>query len=253
MRMKLISGLVVAVALGAAAHATEFVTNGGFETVSGASGSFEYDPLQPSTDHGVVTGWSTSPGTGYNILFNTATALTVQPLNRFSSSGQSQDLSAEPTNTGSFGIGNNFMALDGDSGVRGAFNQTINGLTAGQTYLLTFDWASVQLADRAGTTQEFLTVSLGGESHNTLTLTEATDVASLWNAVSMTFTATGPSEVLSFLSVGSPDGLPPMALLDNVSLTNTVPEPATWGLMLVGVAAVGASLRLRRRAAAAAA
>jgi hypothetical protein len=57
--------------------------------------------------------------------------------------------------------------------------------------------------------------------------------------------------VLSFLSTGTPGGDPPIAFLDNVSLTNTVPEPATWALMLVGVAAMGASLRLRRRAASA--
>jgi hypothetical protein len=35
-----------------------------------------------------------------------------------------------------------------------------------------------------------------------------------------------------------------MALLDNVSLT--VPEPATWAMMLVGFGAAGAGLRRRR-------
>ncbi len=149
------------------------------------------------------------------------------------------------------GIGSQFMALDGDSAVRGALEQNITGLVNGQTYTLTFDWAADQLADRSGTTTESLLVSLGSHSQSTVTLTQLSDTASLWYAVTMHFTATdGPNEVLSFLSMGTPDGQPPMALLDNVSLTNGVPEPATWGLMLVGVAAVGASLRMRRRAAA---
>ena len=60
MRMKLFSGLVMAVAFGAAAHAAEFVTNGGFETLAAGSpsGSFEYDSSFPSTA-GDVVGWAT--------------------------------------------------------------------------------------------------------------------------------------------------------------------------------------------------
>jgi hypothetical protein len=259
MRMKLLSGLVMAVAFGAAAHATEFVTNGGFETVSGSggfaapTGSFEYDPLQPATDHGVVNGWTVDPGVNaYNLLYTVSTALgPTEPLNRWGAPGQY--LAALPSNTGSMNIGNNFMGLDGDSGARGALQQTITGLSAGSVYVLTFDWAADQLADRTGATTEQLQVSLGGETHLTGILNDASQSATIWHQATIAFTATGSTEVLSFLSLGTPNGLPPMALLDNVSLTNTVPEPATWGLMLVGVAAVGASLRLRRRAASAAA
>jgi len=35
----------------------------------------------------------------------------------------------------------------------------------------------------------------------------------------------------------------------NTTLTSSVPEPATWGLMLMGVAILGATLRMRPRAA----
>lgn len=250
MRMKLMSGLIMAVAFGAAAHAAEFVTNGGFETLAAGSpsGSFEYDPSYPSTA-GDVVGWSTAAGPGYNLLYTVPTATgPTEPLNHWGAPGQY--LWALPSNTASMNIGNNFMGLDGDSTARGALQQTINGLTAGTVYTLTFDWAAAQLADRTGATTEQLQVSLGGNTLLTGVLSDASQSSTIWHQATMTFTATGSSEVLSFLSLGAPSGLPPMALLDNVSLTNTVPEPATWGLMLVGVAAVGASLRLRRRAAA---
>jgi hypothetical protein len=248
MRMKLISGLVMAVAFGAAAHATDLVTNGGFETLAAGSptGSFEYDPLFPSTA-GDVVGWSSAAGNStYNLLYTVATATTQEPLNRWGVAGQY--LWALPANTASMNIGNNFMALDGDSGARGALQQTINGLVAGKTYTLTFDWAADQLEGRHGQTTEQLQVSLGSQTQSTSVVIDPSESATLWQQVTMTFTpTTSGSEVLSFLSIGTPDGLPPMALLDNVSLT--IPEPATWGLMLVGVAAVGASLRMRRRAA----
>jgi hypothetical protein len=263
MRMQLITGLLMATAFGAAAHASEFVQNGGFELLTGApSTSFEYDPAFAATGSGTgtVNNWSVvnQPGqVAYNILERDATATTIQPANRFSGTGQNQDLYALPsnTNTAPFNVGNNFMALDGDpgdathQGVQGALQQTINGLTVGATYRLTFDFAADQLQDRTGPTTEYLHVSLDGQSHDTDVLHDASQSATPWELETMFFTATSTSEVLSFLSVGTPTGEPPVALLDNVSL-QSVPEPATWGLMMVGVAAIGASLRMRRRAAA---
>ena len=262
MRMKLISGLVMALAFGATAHATQFVTNGDFSTVTGsavtganAGKSFEFDGSQPSGDNGAVTGWSSTSTSGYNILFNAANATTAEPLSRFSETGQ--DLRQVPSNSAAFGMGstNQFMALDGASGVQGALTQQINGLVAGQTYTLTFDWAADQLQDRTGSITEDLLVSLGSQSHTTETLaynttdSHSATVNSAWVLETMTFTATSSSEVLSFLSQGTPSGDPPMALLDNVSLTNNgVPEPATWGLMIVGFGGVGATLRRRRAA-----
>ena len=55
--------------------------------------------------------------------------------------------------------------------------------------------------------------------------------------MTMTFTATSTSELLSFLATGGPTGFPPFALLSNVSM-NLVPEPASaliWGIGAFGV------------------
>jgi hypothetical protein len=61
----------------------------------------------------------------------------------------------------------------------------------------------------------------------------------------MTFTATAATDVLSFLSTGTPSGVPPFALLDGVSMV-AVPEPSGAALMIVGVLAL-AGLRIARR------
>jgi hypothetical protein len=50
----------------------------------------------------------------------------------------------------------------------------------------------------------------------------------------MTFTPTSTSETLSFLAIGTPGGVPPLALLDGVSLSD-IPEPASWALLVSGL------------------
>ena len=96
-----------------------------------------------------------------------------------------------------------------------------------------------------GPTTEYLAVSLGGQTQNTALVSGATHYFTGWMQVSQTFTATSTSEVLTFLSVGTPGGSPPTALLDGVSLTVAVPESSTWVMMLVGFSAVGAAVRRR--------
>jgi hypothetical protein len=51
----------------------------------------------------------------------------------------------------------------------------------------------------------------------------------------MTFNSgAGGSELLQFLAVGSPTGVPPFLLLDSVDL-QAVPEPASYALVSVGL------------------
>src|SRR5258708_34875698 len=98
-------------------------------------------------------------------------------------------------------------------GARQTMSQSISGLTPGETYRLTFDWAVTQYEFVNGssfgctgcwtdaTTNEFQ-VSLGGETHDTAT----DDVPSK----GLNFTATSASEMLVFLSEGGPASLPPL-------------------------------------------
>jgi hypothetical protein len=181
------------------------------------------------------------------VLWFAATGTTVYALNQWNDPGNLLPFTFTPLAGG----GNNFVGLDADPEFNGPLQQTVSGLTSGHTYQLTFDWAAVQLQNRTGATFDQLQASLGGSTQNTATVYEPTHGFSGWMQQSFDFTATSSSEVLSFLAVGGPGGLPPMVLLDNVSLTS-VPEPAAWMVMLVGLAGLGVALRVRRGARAAA-
>ncbi len=247
-----VSAAALAAASAAPAFAAEFVTNGNFEDVSGnTSPNFFL-----SDNAGTLTGWTTSSNAdSNNVLFASPTGVATRH------DGAEFGLwpSAEVTPPG------NFVAFDGDPtpGARQTMSQTISGLTVGEAYHLTFNWAATQYQFVNGssfgctgcwtgaTTNEFQ-VSLGAETHDT----ESVDVASQgfagWLTASMNFTATSASETLVFLSLGTPTGLPPVALLDNVSLTGLTggtPEPATWAMMGIGFAGLGVvAYRKRRKA-----
>ena len=188
--------------------------------------------------------------------------------------------SASPVGNGSAGSntlfpGNQgFLASDSDY-QQGPVTQTINGLTVGQTYAVSFAWAAAQQSQSQYTaaSQDVWDVSLTGGSTTCTFLTPAnvanntpasgsttpsgscaeTPVASIagkgfsgWIDQTFDFVATNSSEVLSFLASGeSTSGLPAFALLANVSMTQ-VPEPATWALMLTGLTGLIVVARRRR-------
>ena len=232
-----------AIAATPASAATDYVQNGGFDTVSNNSQNFQVDPGNP---YGSVSNWSTSStpsGNPYNILFHSGIATSGNAVGEYSYTGK-EYLNALPANNAGHG---NFMALDGDTNVNGNFFQTLTGLVTGNTYTLTFDWATGQIASRSGATSEGLTVQIGNLTATFGPTATPSGGATPWTTVTRTFQASGTTQVLNFLAVGSPNGLPPVALLDNVSVKQAVPEPSTWAMMLVGFGMVGASLRYRRR------
>ena len=148
-----------------------------------------------------------------------------------------------------------FLAIDGDQGFGNTIKQTVNGLTPGHNYSLTFYQAGGQFApDPDLDTSEWWTVSFGGSgpiNSSTINVPAGAPV-SPWQQQTMTFTASSASQTLSFLAQGLPAGGPPFALLSGVSLTDITPSPtpnAVPGpLPLLGVAAAfGASRKLRRR------
>jgi len=222
--------------------AVELVTNGNFSTVSNNAQNFE---VTPANTYGSVTGWTQDAlpsGNPYNILFHEPIATTGNALGQYSATGV-EYLNAAPSNNAGHG---NFMALDADTSVNGTLYQILTGLTVGVTYGLTFDWATGQIASRTGATTDSLNVQVGSLNQTFGPVANPSGGATPWTTVSTLFTATSTSQKLSFLAVGGPNGLPPVALLDNVSVT-AVPEPGTWAMMLLGFGAMGLSMRRRRK------
>jgi hypothetical protein len=259
-----VGSLALAPFLSAGAQAaTNLVDNGGFETTMlpppsmlnppGASGA----EVDNNWHYGSgLPGW-TSPGSNtYNILFfgNVANAQTTDADTRFTptppGSGDSQHLNSNFNALSP--NGGNFMGLDGDPAANGPLEQSIGGLTMGQKYILTFYWAGTELSDRTGFETIGLTGSFGSDTFATAPYSNTNGAGtpgsfSGWMVENLEFTASGPSELLSFMAVGTPSGnLPPFALLDGVSLT-AVPEPSTWAMMLVGFGGLGYAAYRRRR------
>lgn len=123
----------------------------------------------------------------------------------------------------------------------GTISQSIDTV-AGVWYTVTF-WASKNpdggAPDRTGT------VSFGGGSQ-AFAYSAVNDRANMnWQQYSFNFLATGASSLLSF-SADASAGCCYGPALDTVSITEAVPEPATWGLMLLGFAGIGMAMRRRR-------
>jgi len=151
--------------------------------------------------------------------------------------------------------------LDGDYQT-GSVQQTITGITAGDTYAVSFYWAAAQQEGFDGATIQAMNVCLGtaGESYKntsnqplsgadnapsnincsgsgaSTTLYDLSNHAfSGWESETVYLTATSSSDdVLSFLAYGNVQQ-PPFALLDGVSMNQVTPEPSTLPLLLTGL------------------
>lgn len=264
--MKLITlGIVAALAVGSIgmAQATELLTNGdfsqtsptktgptGFGSLGGGVGG-TYGASGSCSTGDFITGWTGNGG--YEIWYNNySAASSTEPCAYYH--GETQKLSpiTDPSAAGaSF---TSFVGMDGiTSPVPNAgISQSVGGLTSGHMYKVTFWWGSTQLQNRTGDTTEYLQVSLGGApSQNTVTNSIGTHDWSGWSKVSMFFTADSTTDVLNFLSIGTPNSLPPFALLGGVSM-QMVPEPPELamfggGLLGLGLLTVFARRRALRR------
>ena len=217
------------------AQAANLVVNGGFEATTNGKGQLGFNTN--------ATGWTNV--NGYTFLYTPGT------VDSSGANGESGNVSMWGTNNGGLNAipnsptGGNFIAFDGGYKVT-PLQQTIVGLVVGQKYDLGFDWGAAQQFGYTGATTDQWQVSLGNETHSTAIIANASHGFSGWVHQNFTFTATGASEVLSFLAIGTPNGVPPFALLDGVTLAAAVPEPSTWALMLGGVAVIGFIARRRR-------
>ncbi|OFA06876.1 PEP-CTERM sorting domain-containing protein [Duganella sp. HH101] len=239
MRIKsLLLAVTAAAALstGAASASTELIVNGGFET--GDYGQINWNGHQ-------LSGWTSN---GYNFLFNGSNVDNGGTSGSYGNlelwgpnNGASNGLQASP-------VGGNFVAADGAFEMA-PLQQTVNGLVAGQQYNLTFYWAGAQQSGFDGATTEQWQVSLGTQTQSTAIKNNVNHGFTGWQKETFTFTASGASEVLSFLAVGTPAGVPPFSLLDGVSMV-AVPEPQTWGMLGLGLGLVGFAARRRKAKAA---
>lgn len=232
-----------AIALASSAQATNLVVNGSFETLTNGPGQLGYN-----TD---ATGWTVS--NGYQFVFASGTADTTGATGQYGALylwGPNNGGAASNMLPASSPDGGNYLAADGAYLVQ-PLQQTISGLVAGNKYNVSFYWGGAQQSGYYSDTTEQFEVSLGGESHSTAVVDNVAKGFTGWQHDTFTYTATGTSEVLSFLAIGTPGGEPPFSVLDGVSLS-AAPEPATWAMMLIGVTGLGAIARRRRSAALAA-
>ena len=221
------------------AQATPVITNGSFETVTTAS-STEF-----GTRYGgqVVTGWTTG---GYNFLFKPGTADTTGAPNEYGTALKLWGPGNGSANglTASSPAGGNFIGADGAFG-QAAIQQIITGLDVNSVASITFYWAGAQQYNFNGPSTEAWQVTLGNETHSTQVVNNAEHGFTGWQKATLSFVVTSSTEVLSFLALGTPAGVPPFSLLDGVSISE-VPEPTSLALVGAGLEAAGLLSRRRR-------
>jgi len=235
-------GLMIGMS-GSVHAATNFVTNGSFETITGASGGQLGDETE-------ATGWTT---TGYNFLFTsvaqagTGVTGSAGNLQLWTPANTSENPANNHLNSNNGFVaspdGGNFVADDGAYEVQ-PLSQTVTGLTVGRQYTVTFYWGAAQQSGYYTATTDQWIVSLGSQSFSTPVDSIAAEGFSGWTQQSFTYTATAGSEVLTFLANGTPAGEPPFALLDGVTMFAT-PEPSSLAVMSIGALAL-AGIILRR-------
>lgn len=232
MRIVFLAAIAAAGLAASAQAAPNLVVNGGFEATSNGPGQFD--------NNTTASGWTSN---GYNFIFGSDPGATVTGqyggLSLYApSNGYNNGFTASPD-------GGNFVGADGAYLVA-PVQQTITGLTAGKSYDVSFYWGGAQQSGYTGTNTEQWEVRLGnGPSQLTDVYVNPTAGFSGWFSEKFTFTADGATQVLSFLAHGTPEGVPPFSLLDGVTMTASVPEPASWAMMLIGFGAIGFASRRR--------
>lgn len=146
-------------------------------------------------------------------------------------------------------IGTYWQADDGVRSIdlsgnnHGSISQLLTGLTIGSVYNVTFALAGNP--DGGGSTKVAV-ASDGGSQAQVFNFVQGGNTKSNmgWTDQVFSFTATNTTANLTF-SGTQDDAYGPA--LDNVSISNAIPEPSTWAMMILGFGAVGVAARSSRR------
>ena len=189
----------IALTFGASGGArANLVTNGSFESTTGVNKQF--DSLT------TVTGWTSDNANhnAYNFVYASGAADTVGATGQYGNvqlwgpnNGSNNGLTASSPD------GGNFIAADGPFQT-GAISQMINGLNIGTTYQVGFWWGAAQQKNFSGPTTEQWQVNFGGDTQYTSIVNNPSHGFSGWMYQTFDFKATSTSELLSFISHGSP-------------------------------------------------
>jgi hypothetical protein len=200
------------------------VTNGGFEFFTGTAPKDFIANVLP-------TDWS---GGSYTFVDAPGTAVTAPGIEVY---GPFPATSPD---------GGNFIESDGSSGLRYPISQTISGLTAGQSYNVSFYQAAGQQLGDSGPTTEQWQVTLDSSTQFSALMSIPQGGVSPWEPQTLTLTADSTSDVLSFLAIGGGGGVPPIVFLDGVDMESSVPEPSAV-LLLAGIGVSIGIVKIRRR------
>jgi len=225
-----------------AAHAdpANLIQNGSFEQTTATTA----DGTGTEINNSNLTGWNVSSclsncdGSNTNNVF-TFLAPTNVATNGVYNANQGGTIHFWST-PGASPVGGNAVTSDAATEV-GLLYQTVSGLKIGDTYTLSFYQATMQATNQAEAFSAAWEVGFGDSAPQySTTMSNPGGASTGWMEDTMTFTADAAQEALGFFALTSGGDEPPFLLLDGVSLTDTtaVPEPATYGLVIVGLAGI---------------
>ena len=233
------------------ARAIDFVSNGSFENLSNGTAK-QFNTGSTGAGYTSATNWSSTYLSGFQFIAQEA-FVTFATATDYSQTG-SGAANTFGSNLKFWGTipaspdGGNILASNADWGIiKSSISQIINGLTVGDTYDLSFDYAAAQTTGYDGPFDGQWQINFSGQTYNTVSLNVPSHGFSGWQKGTTQFTATSPTQVLSFIAYSSSSGLQPFMLLDGVKLqTQQVPEPSTYALATIATGVLAWAARRRK-------